>query len=243
MKPEVDRKIREARIMAVIITASVCLAVVISGATFLFKRHSDKLQQEHRQEMQRLKVEHRRDVNAAILRRMSGVDPDPLDLPEDVRLELKCTPIKGRSRSTHPYGDYTVFVSPGGHKYHCRRTCCGATIPVHYFDLPKKLSACMKCRLPLTLESIPPWYLSMVHDPDTEEDILLADWKVEFRDDALYMTGLDGVTYCYYNAPESLYQDLISDPSPERFFRENIKDKLPYVIGDNGGPMVIANQE
>ena len=242
MEAETHRRVQAARTSAMVVSVLVSLAFAALGAVLFCRHHAQKLRREHRQELQRLRTEHRRDVNATILRRMSGGDADPVELPEDVTLELKCTPIKGKPSPTHPYGNYTVFISPGGHKYHCRRTCCGATIPAHYFDLPRKLPACMKCRTPMTLEPVPDWYRDLTREPeDVAEDIILADWKVEYRDDALYVTSLDGVTYCYYNASESLYRDFISNPSPERFFRENIKDKLPYVIGDNSGPVVAGD--
>lgn len=82
-----------------------------------------------------------------------------VEMPEGITLEITCTPIKGSKSAVRPYGDYTVYTSKSGAKYHCKRGCCKANSAMHIFDACHSYSPCSICVPPSKqIREIPDWY-------------------------------------------------------------------------------------
>lgn len=164
-------------------------------------------------------------------------------IPADVTLNLTCTPVKGKTSVNRPYGDYTVYITQSGKKYHCKYQCCGAKTPAHLFRIPNGIAPCSNC-VPISVrkEQVPDWYLQIVNPKQVQSlpsDPQIASVpKVEkvdssfiksisYRDGDLFVE-MPGGTYCYYNVPESVYKEFQAAPSKGKYFHECIKDEYPY---------------
>ena len=65
----------------------------------------------------------------------AGLDPaKSSSIPKDVNVVTLVTPVKGIASKYRPYGDYTVYASAKGTKYHTRHGCGNATRPMHFFS-------------------------------------------------------------------------------------------------------------
>lgn len=94
----------------------------------------------------------------------SGFDPTKSAcIPEGVKVVSLVLPVKGRAVKDRPYGDYTVYTSPQGTRYHCRYGCGNATRPVHFFARPANLPPCRNC-VPRDMypQPLPDWYLELI---------------------------------------------------------------------------------
>ena len=69
------------------------------------------------------------------------------NLPDDIRFgENREILIKSKSAEL-PFGSYTLFRSRNGSKYHFKKGCSGAVIPVNMLEMrPQKHEYCMNCR-------------------------------------------------------------------------------------------------
>lgn len=96
----------------------------------------------------------------------------PVSLPPGVTLKASYLPVKGPLLRHRPYGDYTVYTTGGGKKYHCKYNCCCATTPIHFFQLPSSLEPCRNC-VPRNMypQALPEWYRMLTGisqgDPNT----------------------------------------------------------------------------
>ena len=96
----------------------------------------------------------------------------PVSLPPGVTLNASYLPVKGPLLRHRPYGDYTVYTTGGGKKYHCKYNCCCATTPIHFFQLPSSLEPCRNC-VPRNMypQALPEWYRKLTDisqgDPNT----------------------------------------------------------------------------
>ncbi|MDY4581640.1 MAG: Ada metal-binding domain-containing protein [Candidatus Faecousia sp.] len=99
-------------------------------------------------------------------------DAAPVSLPPGVTLKASYIPVKGPLLRHRPYGDYTVYTTGGGKKYHCKYNCCCATTPIHFFQLPSSLEPCRNC-VPRNMypQALPKWYIMLTGisqgDPNT----------------------------------------------------------------------------
>lgn len=99
-------------------------------------------------------------------------DAAPVSLPPGVTLKASYLPVKGPLLRHRPYGDYTVYTTGGGKKYHCKYNCCCATTPIHFFQLPSSLEPCRNC-VPRNMypQALPEWYRMLTSisqgDPNT----------------------------------------------------------------------------
>lgn len=142
----------------------------------LIKKHNEEkaeLIQSHNQElldktktfeseMSSLKRAHELETNSTVMRYLSKDSTDLLMPPPGVKLNVICVPVKGRVSKTHPYGDYTVYATASGRKYHCKYNCSGATKPMHLFEIPEKLEPCGNCvPMDMRARSLPQWYVQI----------------------------------------------------------------------------------
>lgn len=98
----------------------------------------------------------------------SGEDTSIL-LPNDIHLKQSYAPIKGSISKNYPFGEYTVFMTPTGKKYHCKFECVTSANPLHFFDLPKDAEPCWKC-VPKDMrpQPLPEWYIQIRKKLDSE---------------------------------------------------------------------------
>lgn len=98
----------------------------------------------------------------------SNEDPS-IQLPEGIHLRQSYTPIKGTASVKYPYGEYTVFSTSSGKKYHCKSDCVVSAMPMHFFDLPNGASPCLRC-VPRKMrpQPLPEWYAQIRQKLDAE---------------------------------------------------------------------------
>lgn len=79
-------------------------------------------------------------------------------IPPDISFIDGFIPVKGHVSKDMPYGEFTVFISSSGVKYHRNRYCAKVpTNPVHLYKTGFRCSACLRCAKDLS--NIPPeWY-------------------------------------------------------------------------------------
>lgn len=94
--------------------------------------------------------------NIAVIEAVTGKDTASIGIPSDVELQLTCTPTIGNTSPVRPFGDYTVYITKDGSRYHSRYRCSGAVIPKHCFELPSTYMPCKTCAS--TRPPIPEWY-------------------------------------------------------------------------------------
>ena len=88
----------------------------------------------------------------------AGEDPEII-LPPDVWLKQSFTSIKGKASNEYPYGEYTVFITSSGTRYHCRHDCVPTAHPMHFFDLSADAQPCSRCFKPgMYPQPRPAWY-------------------------------------------------------------------------------------
>lgn len=94
--------------------------------------------------------------NAAILDNLGIAD---VKIPRGVSLMPDGTPITGAVSDFRPFGDYTVYISSKGHRYHKRVNCCKNGAAHHLFKLPPNITPCQICaKGMITSQEVPMWY-------------------------------------------------------------------------------------
>lgn len=195
---------------------------------------------------QSLREEIREMKNRAALGQAANL-VDVADLPDGIDLISVCLPTKGKIYGNRIYGDYTVYTSANGKKYHARYRCGNATTPIHLFQVPDCLEPCKNC-VPTDKyqRAWPDWYARIV-SAQTEEVIHKASTsqegstvetppkssvisKVEYKDGVLQLAFTGGGVYQYFNVPESVYTEMLCAQSWGRFFHEHINGKYPYGV-------------
>lgn len=86
----------------------------------------------------------------------------PINLPNDVYFIRGKVPVKGTVNEDRPFGDFTVFITQRGKKYHSNKYC-GSVIfstPAHVYDILNDHAPCTRCAtsLPFRPKQIPEWY-------------------------------------------------------------------------------------
>ena len=209
-------------------------------------------EQRHRAEVERLKQELNFEKNTNTLRKSNSGLSVPPDLPSDVTLNLACTPIKGSCSPQRPFGDYTVYITPKGKKYHCKYRCCNATNPVHLFKIRNELTACSNCvPAQIRFEQPPSWYSELTNPHKSTEKspaIVKAESVIEktfsplvptsyessvfsfidYQNTVLILKFKSGGEYHYYNVPKYIYDDFLAAPSKGKYYHDRIKNKYPY---------------
>ena len=116
---------------------------------------------EHKKANQSLREEIgtlRKELDA--LYRAKGIDQ--IEIPDDVYFVLGTIPVKGEVTRYFPFGDYTVFVSPNGTRFHADEHCGGGyrLKPAHVYDVLDRYEACGRCAScsPYLNRTIPAWY-------------------------------------------------------------------------------------
>lgn len=153
-----EEKISNARWNAVLLTVVAMIIIFWMVVGWILDKRLEKVDQEHKKEMEKLRQEKMDEHNTEVLKRIAPGAEDPIVLPDDVWLDVKCTPVLGRKTPSAPFGKYTVYISPGGMKYHSRCGCSGAKLVVHLFEIPKGLKPCARCVGYQTHISPPEWY-------------------------------------------------------------------------------------
>ena len=176
MTLEMERSVRKAKSDSYQISA----IVGIPSAFFFFLYISRKRETAAKQQFQRQLNElqqhlqnsetqlHSATQQLKICRTLNGVRSGTPNItsfpsiPDDVVIDAVFFPIKGKRTKDKPFGDYTVFLSKSGKKYHARCGCCGAYTPSHVFDVVPELSPCSNC-VPYfsRITEVPDWYLQI----------------------------------------------------------------------------------
>ena len=141
-----------------------------------YNRRKQEAEQRHKDELSKL-VESLSAMRTAVsdaenryelLR--AGFNPaKSASIPEGVKVVSLVLPVKGRASKDRPYGDYTVYTSPQGTRYHCRYGCGNATRPNHFFTRPATLSPCRNC-VPRDMypQPLPDWYLVLTGETNQQ---------------------------------------------------------------------------
>lgn len=255
MDIQIEAKQKSAAKTAYLISFFFGVPVVAFLSSAFVGRSRDKTEKELKSRISLLNQELQKEKNNAVFR---AIHPDaetiPL-IPDGITLKPSCIPVKGSPNRFRPYGDYTVYTTNGGKKYHCKYRCCNATKPMHYFQLPSSLEPCKNCvSKDMYPQKLPDWYLKVtgvlpegIEKPgpsspprasvsasksaDTAStnpnaSSYIAD--MEYKDGSLFLTFTSGGTYSYYNVPESIFKEMLAAPSKDKFYHERIKDQYPY---------------
>lgn len=159
MTVQMEKSVRKAKSDSYLISAIVGVPLVFFLSSFLSRKRKTASDQRLENQLQSLKRELR------MYRFLNGINvgnaeitPIPT-IPDDVVIGAVFFPIKGKKTPDHPYGDYTVYTSRSGKKYHCRCGCCGADSPAHVFDVVPEYTPCSNC-VPdyRRITEAPDWY-------------------------------------------------------------------------------------
>lgn len=195
-------------------------------------------------EINRLKKELNDTKNSSVLQASRPGSALPPGIPTDVSLNLSCTPVKGSATSNRPFGEYTVYITKSGKKYHCKYQCCGAKTPVHLFQLPKGLLPCSNC-VPVHIRNaqVPDWYLQIINPkrvsapPVAKPTPVLPpkpavtekpkDTKpfftyIGYNDTVLILRFASGKEYHYFDVPKWVYDDLLKSSDQESYYTHSI---------------------
>lgn len=185
-----------------------------------------------------------KDSNQRILQSLKC---ENVSVPSGIVLTPDGTPISGVTNVYKPYGDYTVYISPKGTRFHASRRCCPQGVPVHLFKIPPHIPPCKNCVSEMmSRKNIPGWYSELTakaqmpkapaaNEENIPEGITPIALKSSFittaayADSVLYLTFKDGGRYAYYQVPPHIYEELISAQSPGKYFQEKIINKYPYM--------------
>lgn len=253
MKTEMEAEIEEASKDA---SFNAYLFSLVLGAPFvayivssISEKSRIKSENRLKDEIAELKKELNIERNKNTLRSANPGLTMPADIPPDVTLNLSCTPVKGRKTPERPFGEYTVYTTPNGKKYHCKYRCCNATNPVHLFKIPDGLTPCMNCvPAEMRFNRLPNWYLQIANPNQmtvktispppksaitteskvgtaTENGSSTAISFIGYQNGILILTFQSGGTYRYDNVPEGVYKEMLAAPSKGKFYHERIKDR------------------
>lgn len=176
-------------------------------------------------------------------------------IPKDVHLLISCIPIKGTASKNRPFGDYTVYTTKGGKKYHCKCHCSGAELPVHFLECPPKLEPCSIC-VPkdMYLQPLPDWYLQITRmkpsnkrtdspptKPPAQKPVNRRTTSVgpapstgidaaAYKDEVLYISFGNGKTFAFYDVPESVCRGMLETADCVTYYRMHIDGVYPYML-------------
>lgn len=125
-------------------------------------------------ELDRVKKELEQEKKRTSVCTVNPNGPAPFILPPGVTVKTSYLPVKGTVLRHRPFGDFTVYTTVGGKKYHCKYNCSCATTPMHFFELPDTLEPCRNC-VPGNMypKALPDWYRKVIEasqgNPDTSK--------------------------------------------------------------------------
>lgn len=123
------------------------------------KEENDRLQRAQAAMAARRKEEERQNNNMNVLHSLGA---GTVVLPQGVTLLPDGTPVSGQVSRFHPYGSYTVFISPSGRKFHKHIRCYRNLTAIHLFKLPPGYTPCKNCASGMQYPVIrPAWYMEL----------------------------------------------------------------------------------
>lgn len=135
----------------------ILMSFAISGRLF-GKKLKEKEENVKKLEME-LKSEAIKQKNLEVLAGSSPGAMLPAGIPDGVELVPTFLPVKGNVRDRRPYGDYTVYMTAQGKRYHCSCGCGNAFTPIHLFQVPDGILPCKNCVPAGVAENpVPNWY-------------------------------------------------------------------------------------
>ena len=155
-----SEKLAENTKVAVIGTVSVIVFVILPIGSAIIDSLPTPGNILRKSKIKHLEAENRKLRNSTVIQQLI---PDlDIDIPDGIELTTICVPVKGIVLNYRPYGDYTVYTSAKGSKYHCRYRCGNATNPIHYFSVPGALEPCKNC-VPADMhpKPLPDWYIKI----------------------------------------------------------------------------------
>lgn len=125
---------------------------------------------ENEKEIRKLKAKLDSEKNRSAFFQANPNGTFPEGIPDGVKLKFRCIPVKGYTSKTYPYGDFTVFLSASGKKFHRRYNCCNATKAEHFFSLGHEYKPCQRCVNDVAYsEALPEWYLHILKEISAED--------------------------------------------------------------------------
>ena len=238
LEKEAKEKVQSAYISVIAGTIALLVFVGIPLSIHISEKKTAALDKKHQQELAKIKQEKLQDRNEEILRRIDPNSTDRVTLPDGVKLELKCTPVKGHVSVMRPFGDFTAYISASGKRYHYKKGCSGAETIIHVLDRPSGIAPCSVCASSDTYSAIPDWYLRI-----TGKECKTTNWgksssandaqsslikNISYTGKGLILEFRDGGKYLYYNVPYDVYKEFVDAQSIGKYFHEKINGIYPY---------------
>lgn len=170
---EMNSQMKSKQKTAYCISFFIVTPIVVVVSLSIVSKARNKTEKELESQISSLKQALQAEKNNAVLRTVSPGAEAFSSIPDGISLKLSCIPIKGSPTSFRPYGDYTVYTTSGGKKYHCKYRCCNATKPVHFFQLPTSLEPCKNC-VPRDMypQKPPEWYMQIMREVSSSSTLL-----------------------------------------------------------------------
>lgn len=162
---KIQKERKEASTYAYMISLFLGAPAIIFLCGHFAERNANEKVAKLENEITMLRQELTKEKNNSTLKSLGAKPSDTVGIPADITLEIACTPIKGKKTPSRPYGDYTVYITAVGKKYHCKYNCSNATKAVHFFNVPKGLQPCKNC-VPTNMypQALPAWYLQVTNN-------------------------------------------------------------------------------
>ena len=165
MEKQTAERIEEAKMQsrnsAYILSAIIGIPILVIYA-FVSDMRRSKAERELQERINGLKAELNEQKNINTIQSSCSSIPSISGIPADVTVQASFTPIKGKKSASHPFGEYTVYISKSGTKYHYKKNCCNASSPAHIFDVCYSHSPCSICVPPnRKISEVPVWYKSI----------------------------------------------------------------------------------
>lgn len=162
MEATIESERKKASKEACFLSALIGIPVVFLSTGYFVGKSRDNIEAKLKKQIKQLELDLQQERNNAVLKSVIPESDISINLPEGVSLTAVCVPRKGSVLPYRPYGDFTVYTTKGGKKYHCRYRCCNALTPMHFFNLPGAMEPCKNC-VPKDMypQPLPEWYLKI----------------------------------------------------------------------------------
>lgn len=255
---KLENEVAEAKSSAYLFSIFIGAPVLIYITSLFCQKGFNKQERVFREEISNLKKEVVKAKNYATLSG-SYLNTDAVsEIPEGVILLPLVLPVSGRTNEGQPYGDYTIYTSPRGSKYHCRYGCGRATHPTHFYLRNSEMEPCKNC-VPTNMYpgKLPDWYINVTrYKPPTYEGTARTDHtpkketnkphtetansvgpapntgikEMSFNMNSLIVTFGNGKVFKYIDIPEEKGNALINSSNPVQFFKSNIDGYYIYQL-------------
>lgn len=158
LKKEHTEEIKTTRNNTIVITLIICVPLLISLVSRSIENSKDKEIKIANEKQKAAEARASLAENRVVLLE-AGKDPTLIkNIPSDTVLKHIVIPVSSVISPEKPYGDYTIYISPHGSKYHCRKGCGNATKPMHIYLRDSDLTPCKNC-VPREMQykSTPDW--------------------------------------------------------------------------------------